>query len=392
MKSLLLQATMMVGLVGGLQALTISSANADLVKPQSETIPFVEDNWVFIGGAAAVEHEGQNALKLGIAPEGAPFGFGTAMLKRAPFTNGIIEYDIFVGETRTFAGLSFRALDAGNFENFYLRAHQSGNPDANQYMPNYNGIQSWQLYYGEQYSAPTVYSFNEWMHVKLAVSGNLADIYINDMSAPAFSVELKRDEQTGGIGLWAFNMTGPAWIANFAVTPMDSVKLVGTAVPEAAANEGTIMTWQVSNSFDKKTLDGTANLSPSDVSALSFTNLKAGKDGMTNLAKLQGVSEGSDTVFAKVLINSDQDQTKKFNFGFSDQAIVYLNGQPLFAGGDGERTRDYRFLGTVGFYDTVYLPLKKGENELMIAVSESVALTNGWAVQGRFEDISGLNF
>jgi len=383
-----LKTAVAISFIGGLQVFATSNA----IAQNTDSVPFVEENWVFIGGTEVVDLDGQQALQLGVKQDGAPFGFGTAQLKRAPFTNGIIEYDILFGQTRTFAGISFRAQDAGNFENFYMRAHQSGNPDANQYMPNYNGIQSWQLYYGEQYSAPTNYSFDEWMSVKLVISGKLADIYIGDMSEPEFSVELKRDEQTGGIGLWAFDIGGPVWFANFKITPMDSVEIVGTPVMEQPASEGTVMSWQVSSAFDGATLAGNDMLPKDMISGLSFQALDADVTGITNLAKLQGVAPGQDTVFAKVIINSQSDQTKQFQFGFSDAAKVYLNGQPLFKGSDGESSRDYRFLGTVGYFDTVFLPLKSGKNELVIAVSESVALTNGWAIQGRFDDMSGIGF
>ncbi|MCF6327237.1 MAG: hypothetical protein L3J21_08095, partial [Devosiaceae bacterium] len=161
---------------------------------------------------------------------------------------------------------------------------------------------------------------------------------------------------------------------------------------EEPAIAGTILTWQVSNTFDGASLIGNGMLPKDMVSGLSFQALDADVTGITNLAKLQGVAPGQDTVLAKVMINSQSNQMKEFQFGFSDAAKIYLNGQPLFQGSDGESSRDYRFLGTVGYYDTVFLPLKSGENELIIAVSESVALTNGWAVQGRFNDVSGIDF
>lgn len=49
--------------------------------------------------------------------------------------------------------------------------------------------------------------------------------------------------------------------------------------------------------------------------------------------------------------------------------------------------RDYRFLGTIGLFDEVYLPLKKGENELWLAVTESFG---GWGIKALIEDLAGL--
>ena len=37
-----------------------------------------------------------------------------------------------------------------------------------------------------------------------------------------------------------------------------------------------------------------------------------------------------------------------------------LNGMPLYRGDDSYRSRDYRFLGSIGWFDTVYLPLQAG--------------------------------
>jgi hypothetical protein len=44
------------------------------------------------------------------------------------------------------------------------------------------------------------------------------------------------------------------------------------------------------------------------------------------------------------------------------------------------RSRDYRNLGTIGWFDGVVLPLKKGDNEIRIAVAEGFG---GWGIMGR---------
>ncbi len=87
------------------------------------------------------------------------------------------------------------------------------------------------------------------------------------------------------------------------------------------------------------------------------------------------------------MVRSASDAVRALELGFSDRAIVYLNGQPLFRGDDTYRSRDYRFLGSIGWFDTVYLPLRAGENELIVAVSETLG---GWGLQARFSDPSGL--
>ena len=121
---------------------------------------------------------------------------------------------------------------------------------------------------------------------------------------------------------------------------------------------------------------------------MTWEPLSAEVGGLTNIAKITRFdSETANTVFVRYVINSSQKQTKALQIGFSDRAHVFFNGQLMFSGNDSFRTRDYRYLGTIGYHDTVYLPLKKGENELWIAVSENFG---GWAIQGRWMDLDGL--
>jgi hypothetical protein len=81
-------------------------------------------------------------------------------------------------------------------------------------------------------------------------------------------------------------------------------------------------------------------------------------------------------------------------FGFSDRVRVYLNGDLLYAGADIQASRDYRFLGTVGWYDTLYLPLQRGRNEIVLVVSEGDGTPGGggggWAATAAFLDMTGL--
>ena len=62
------------------------------------------------------------------------------------------------------------------------------------------------------------------------------------------------------------------------------------------------------------------------------------------------------------------------------RAVVYLNGQALCRGVDTYRSRDCRFLGSIGCWDTLFLPLVEGDNELVVAVSQDFG---GRGVQAR---------
>jgi hypothetical protein len=121
---------------------------------RAQTIPFDANRWEFDAKESRIEeHLGRQSLRL----KG-----GLALVKDAKFFNGMIEFDIAFSPERNFVGTIWRVLDKKNYEEFYFRPHQSGNPDANQYTPVFNGLAGWQLYYGEDFAAPVRYRFNEW--------------------------------------------------------------------------------------------------------------------------------------------------------------------------------------------------------------------------------------
>jgi hypothetical protein len=90
-------------------------------------------------------------------------------------------------------------------------------------------------------------------------------------------------------------------------------------------------------------------------------------------------------LYARTTIDSDREQVKKLYFGYSDDVSVFLNGRILFRGRSAQNFRDPGFLGIVNpENDAVYLPLKKGRNELMLAVSE---LGGGWGFICRLAEL-----
>ncbi len=66
---------------------------------------------------------------------------------------------------------------------------------------------------------------------------------------------------------------------------------------------------------------------------------------------------------------------------------VYANGTLLYSGNNRYMSRDYRYLGTIGLFDTVNLPLEAGRNEIWIAVTESFG---GWGIKAQFDDLDGI--
>ena len=374
MKRVSLRAKHFASLVG---ALLCALAPALLVR--AETVPFDSGRWeIKARESRVVNHLGRSSLYL----KG-----GVAAVKDSKFTNGTIEFDLALPRERGFMGAVWRLQDFENYEEFYIRPHQSGNPDANQYTPIFNGVPAWQLYYGEGYGAPVSYDYDQWTHVKIVVGGGRAEIYLKDMETPALLVrELKREAKEGRVGLSVGNFA-PGYFSNFTFTALDNPPLKGNPPAAPAAPPGTVKSWMVSDAFDRKSLEGKYQLTPADREKLNWRTTGVEPNGTANLARWQGVKEGRDTVFARLVIRSDREQIKKVSFGFSDEVKVYFNDRLLYGGSDIYQSRDHRFLGTIGLYDELYLPLRRGENELWLAVTENFG---GWGVTARFENMEGI--
>ena len=321
------------------------------------------------------EYKGQKALFM----QG-----GIALLEEAKFKDGIIEWDMAFPEERGFTGVRFRIEDLRNFEEFYFRPHQSGKPDANQYCPVDNGVSSWQLYHGPEYAVPYEYSFNKWFHVKLIVAGSRAELYIDNMRFPILHIPVLKRKPVEG-KLMVYGNRVPTYFANFSYTPMDDKpSLVNDPVKEREKDPLTISEWSVSNAFPAQSLQNIMSLDNLNTNDFTWQILQSENTGTANLATIADFDrQVRNTVFAKVILQSSKDQIKGLHIGFSDQAKVYCNGQAIFSGNDTYVTRDYRYLGTIGYFDTVYLPLKAGRNEVWIAVTESFG---GWGIQGKLED------
>jgi glyoxylase-like metal-dependent hydrolase (beta-lactamase superfamily II) len=355
-------------------ALKAVSGERMVQPPAPESVPFDDERWQIEAEEFEVaEYLGETALKI----KG-----GGALLPETDIRNGLIEFDVAITPERGFAGLVFRWQDDGHYENFYIRPHQSGNPDANQYQPVFNGSASWQLYHGDGYSAPVVYRYNEWMPVKILYAGGQALVYIDSDEPVLHVTDLKRGVSGGAIGVSSANFSA-VHFANFRYTQLANQYALPAVHHTAAPAEGIIAEWQVSDVFDSASLTS-GKLDRDAQRARSWTTLAAGSNGITILAEVGGASETGNTVFARHVLNADKAGSKLLTFGYSDRANVYLNGTLIYGGDNSYQSRDYRYLGTIGFFDNVVLPLKKGDNEIWIAVAEAFG---GWGIMGRISEL-----
>jgi hypothetical protein len=311
---------------------------------------------------------------------------GYISAKGVDLREGTIEADISFTSQRGFPGIGFHIQDRRNLELFYVRPHQSGNPDATQYTPVFNGQAGWQLYHGEGYSKAVPYRFDDWHHIRIDIHGLQAEIYIDDMMTPVIKVaELLRGWQGGTFGITSEGV--PLRVANVQYTIRQSMSTPKPAPVPANGTDGVVTQWNVSDVVSRNVFGKKFELTKDIKDKLMWTSKPTEPSGTLNLARFGAISEASNTAVARIVIESQSDQVKVLNFGFSDFVTVYLNDKAIFSGADNFLSRDYRFLGTIGYFDTVFLPLKKGTNELWFVVSENFG---GWGVRAKFESMEGI--
>ena len=118
-----------------------------------------------------------------------------------------------------------------------------------------------------------------------------------------------------------------------------------------------------------------------------WTQAGVEENGILNIARFGRKTAETNTVLLKLNLQTALATTRLFNSGHSDRVRIYVNGKQQCYGNAQWRSRDHRFLGTVGLHDAVPLHLNAGNNEIIAAVSESFG---GWGFIGQIEDREGL--
>ena len=298
-------------------------------------------------------------------------GFAAA-LANVELTDGWIELELAVGSERSFHGVVWRAVGE-SYESFFVRPHQAGNPDAVQYTPVTNGMSSWQLYHGKGFWAPLAFPVGEWFRLRVDFAGERAEVRVGDLSKVALVCPLKLPPRSGRIGVLVGGHD--VHLGELAYGDETDVDPRPPLSPEPPA--GVLTAWEVSDAFPEERIEAARG------EHRSWTAIETEPGGLLDLARLQGIREGRNAVLARTTVSSSRERTAELAFGFSDRATVYLNGTPLYRGDDTYRSRDYRFLGCIGWHDRLYLPLRAGDNELVFAVAEDFG---GWGLQARVVD------
>jgi hypothetical protein len=299
---------------------------------------------------------------------------------------------------RGFVGLQFRLSDDGSTAEWvYLRPHKSGAPDALQYTPVLHTGANWQIYNGPGFTGAVDIPRDAWFHLRLEVAGAQAKLYVKDMATPALVMsDLKSGAQKGQLALYV--LTGATYFSNFEVrtTPDAPWERRLPSMPP-----GTLTKWSLSPSYEALSRDLERPLAPAEADTMRWQEVEAEPPGFVVLyrhleaphprvsfandfSKRLEPQPGMRVVYARTTIESDRDEVRKLLIGYSDDVSVFLNGRILYRGRSAQYFRDPGFLGIVNpENDAVYLPLRKGPNELLLAVSE---LGGGWGFVCRLAD------
>jgi len=357
-------------------------------SPQALTVPADSPRWDLQGEAKPAEYLGRKSLLL----DG-----GAAILKDFDMRDAVIDVDVATPATRGFFGFQFRLTEDGaNGEWVYLRQHKSGLPDAMQYTPVLNTGANWQIYNGAGFTGAVDIPKETWFHLRLEVAGAQAKLYVKDMDRPALVMpDLKSGVQKGLVAL--HDLTGATYFSNFEIRATPDAPWQ-RHLPPMPPN--TLTRWKLSPAYDALQRDLERPLTAAESAAIHWQDVEAEPPGFVVLYRYREAPHlrvsfandfskrlepqpGTKVLYARTRIESERDQVKKLEIGYSDEVRVFVNGRILFRGRSAQNFRDPGFLGIVNpENDAVYLPLKKGSNELTLAVSE---LGGGWGFICRLE-------
>lgn len=363
----------------------IASAAAALIPAvlaaQAISIPLTASEWQATDSIRFEQHLGVPAVYINT---------GVALSRSAKLRNGVIEFDIAAADKSTNMGISFRAANTENADVVFFRPGATGTDDAMQYAPSINSIPAtWQLFHGPGANANIALARNKWMHVRLRAFGDSAAVYLNGAADAVLVIpRLAGPENGDRIGLWGSGFGQGAWYANISYAP-DARNYGHVAM---TAPSGTLDRWEISQAFDASTV--VPGVMPA-AATLRWESLRAEPDGMVIINRLRhspgalpyGLADSvlldnrvpkSQVVFARTTISVPRDTMVLLDAGYSDNAVIFLNGRPLFSGIRAAGFNDLGYFEPLG--TALFLPLHAGTNTLTYAVTE---FFGGWALAAR---------
>ncbi len=324
---------------------------------------------------------------------------GVALVRGASMENGVLDLDVAASDRTTFLGVAFRAATPRFSNVLFLRPRSSGTEEAVQYGPAFNNLGvAWQVYHGDGANAVAVVERNRWMHLRVELDGPLARLYLDTATVPTLVVPRVVTSGGTGLGVWTGAFGRGAYFSNIRYTAAPGSP---AARPATAPPVGTILGWEISNAIEA------ADFAPAalpDLAQLTWQRVEVEPEGFVLINRyreapaaggvptdstgavlvdsvMTGKIAGSRIVYARTTITAAHDEIRRLRYAYSNGVVIYVNGRPLaFAMNPGGLRTTLAVMARVG--DAVYLPLRRGPNQIVFAV---VDLTGGWAFSARLD-------
>ena len=374
---------------------------APAVRAQEVTVPLTRDAWIATDSIGFETYLGRPSLYL---------SHGEALVRGVSLENGTIRFDMAASPTTFVLGAAFRAVSPTFSNVVFFRPDESGSVEAVQYGPAFNAVGvAWQVYHGtagvnwqpyQGYGANAAADIprERWVPVRIELDGPAARVYVDTGTAPTLVVPRVVSSGGEGLGVWVGAFGHGAYFSNFRYTPAEGAP---AQPPAPALPSGTISRWEISEAFEAA--DFTPAALPS-LARLHWTAVALEPEGFVLVNRyraapaigrlpvdsagfiigdsvMTGRIPGSRVVYARTTIVAARDGIRRLQFGYNNGVVIYANGRPLvMAMNPGGLRKGIGVMAPAG--DAVYLPLKRGRNEIVFAV---IDMTGGWAFWARLD-------
>ena len=389
------RATALYGLRSSLFFASIMGLSQPILAFDVTPIPMTPAQWV-TNGDVSFQHDPTKQDVLVVNK-------GYAELKNTNFSNGTMEFDTkFVGERIT--GITFRQHDdVADALYFRPSADCAVSEECIQYMPTAHHVFEWDLYGQYQTHAPI--NPDGWNHIKLVLSGARMNVFINGARSPTLAV----GTLVGGFPDGTIRLHGPASYAHLSIAPHIVDGLSAVAFNDPAKSDLRVVShWLASTPFVMPsrmdaTLQENTGIDPVYSSMPKETALwkpiTPDPGGLINLTRWYGDAQTGQAIagmWLKTTINTDHDQIKHVDIGWTREVWIFVNGKLAFQSKNlygvkgASKTPGGRLSLTNGSFD---LPLHKGANQVAVAIDDNFAGGQqhwGWGLEMRLANTGGI--
>jgi hypothetical protein len=371
-------------------AATLAAAPAPAAA-QPVAVPLSPDAWVATDSIRFEPYLGRPSLYI---------RRGVALVRGVSLEDGTIEFDMAATPATNFLGVAFRAASPIFTNVVFVRVGSSGTAEAVQYGPAFNSVGvAWQVYHGDGANAVALLERERWMHFRIELDGPVARVFVDTATTPTLVVPQLVASGGSGLGVWTGAFGRGAYFTNFRVT---TTPAAAAAAAKPGMPPGTLARWEISDVVDAA--DFTPAALP-DLARLRWTRVEPEPEGFVLINRwrpapaadlprdssgtiladsvMTGRLAGAKVVYARTTVVAERDGIRRMQYGYNNGVVVYANGRPLVMGmNPGGLRRGIGVMALAG--DAVYLPLKRGRNEIVLAVVE---VTGGWAFWARLDPV-----